>query len=116
MALSGVGSVCVNHPSVESVGRCKQCSKPFCNACKIQGPTGFFCSAECKQKHEVFVKRAQELDVKKGGLGLGYFLSRIVGWAVAILIIAVVLGVVGTIFAIPVLSPLVLNVRHSIGL
>lgn len=116
MALSGVGSVCVNHPSVEAVGRCKQCSKPFCNACKSQGPTGFFCSAECKQKHEVFVKRAQELDVKKGGLGVGYLLSRILGWAVAILIIAVVLGVVGTIFDIPVLSDFVQSVRGRIGM
>ncbi len=116
MALSGVGSVCVNHPMIESVGRCKQCSKPFCNACKIQGPTGFFCSAECKQKHEVFVKRAQELDVKKGGLGVGYLLSKILGWAVALLIIAVVLGVVGTIFSVPVLSPLVQSVKNSIGL
>ena len=116
MALSGVGSVCVNHPTIESVGRCKQCSKPFCNACKIQGPTGFFCSAECKQKHEVFVKRAQELDLKKGGLGIGYLLSKILGWAVALLIIAVVLGVVGTIFQVPVLWPLVQNVRGSIGL
>lgn len=116
MALAGTASGCINHPSVEAVGRCKQCSKPFCAACKIQGPTGFFCSAECKQKHEVFVKRAQELDVKRGGLGLGYMLSRIVGWAVAVLIIAVVLGVVGTIFNVPVLSLLVLNVRSAIGL
>lgn len=115
MALSGVGSVCVNHPSVEAVGRCKQCSKPFCSACKIQGPTGFFCSAECKQKHEVFVKRAQELDVKKRGIGVGYFLGRITGLAVALLIIAVVLGVVGTVFELPVLSDLVRNVRANIG-
>ena len=116
MALSGTASGCINHPSVEAVGRCKQCSKPICAACKIPGPTGVFCSAECKQKHEVFVKRAQELDVKKGGLGIGYILSRIVGWAVALLIIAIVLGVVGTIFSVPVLSPLVQSVRNSIGL
>ncbi|MCC6795091.1 MAG: hypothetical protein IT366_08225 [Candidatus Hydrogenedentes bacterium] len=115
MALSGVASVCVNHPSVEAVGRCKQCSKPFCAACKIQGPTGFFCSADCKQKHEVFVKRAQSLDVKKGGLGIGYALSKMMGWAIAVLIIAVVLVVAGTIFNIPVLSPIVHSVRGTIG-
>ncbi|MDZ4857395.1 MAG: hypothetical protein SGI88_00310 [Candidatus Hydrogenedentes bacterium] len=116
MGLSGTGSVCVNHPGVESVGRCKQCGKPFCNACKVQGPTGYFCSAECKQKHETFVKRAQELDVKKRGIGVGYFLGRIMGLAVALLVIAIILGVVGTIFQVPVLSDLVVNVRNTIGI
>ena len=116
MALSGTGSVCLNHPGVEAVGRCKQCSKPFCNACRIQGPTGYFCSAECRQKHEIFVKRAQELDVKRGGLGVGFFLKRILGLAVAILIIAIVLGVVGSVVETPVLTPLVGSVRNAIGI
>jgi len=116
MALSGVGSVCVNHPSVEAVGRCKQCSKPFCNACKVQGPTGYFCSAECKQKHEIFVKRAQELDVKKGGAGIGFLLGKLMGLLIAVAIIAVILGVVGSVVQVPVLSPLVHSVRASIGI
>ncbi|HRK32961.1 MAG TPA: hypothetical protein PLJ47_00090 [Candidatus Hydrogenedentes bacterium] len=116
MALSGTASGCINHPGVESVGRCKQCGTPFCNACKVQGPTGFFCSAVCKEKHEVFVKRAQELDTRKGRLGIGYFLGRIMGFAVALLVIAILLGVVGVVFQVPVLSPFVANVRNSIGI
>ncbi len=55
-------SGCINHPSIEAVGRCKQCGKPFCSTCEIPGPTGKFCSDPCKQRHEVFVKRAAKLD------------------------------------------------------
>ena len=61
MAL-GIASACVNHPTVEAAGRCKQCSKPFCSACEFKGPTGSFCSEACKQRHEVFVQRAAKLD------------------------------------------------------
>ena len=116
MALSGVGSVCVNHPSVEAVGRCKQCSKPFCNACRVQGPTGYFCSAECKQKHEVFVKRAQELDTKKGGMGIGFLVGKLISILIGVVIIAAIVGVVGSVFNVPVLTPLVQSVRASVGM
>lgn len=116
MAMAGLGSVCINHPGVEAVGRCKQCGKPFCNACKVSGPTGFFCSAECKQKHEVFVQRAQQLDSKKGGLGFGRLMRRGIGLIMVILIIAIALGVFGTIFQVPVLSPMVRSVRSMIGI
>ncbi len=61
MAL-GIASACINHPTVESCGRCKQCSKPFCSACEVPGPTGSFCSEACQKKHEVFVQRAAKLD------------------------------------------------------
>jgi hypothetical protein len=52
----------VNHPTVEAFGRCKQCTKPFCSACEVAGPTGSFCSEACKKKHETFVQRAAKLD------------------------------------------------------
>lgn len=106
---------CIKHPGVEAVGRCKQCGKPFCNACKEQGPTGYFCSAECKQKHETFVQRAQQLEQRRGGTGFGYRIRRFFGFAAAVLVIAIVLGVVGTLFEVPVLSNLVRSVRGSIG-
>jgi hypothetical protein len=61
MAL-GIASACVNHPSVEAAGRCKQCGKPFCSVCEVAGATGSFCSAACKEKHETFVQRAAKLD------------------------------------------------------
>jgi hypothetical protein len=58
----GIASACVNHPSIEATGRCKQCSRPFCSACAVQGATGQFCSNACKEKHESFVQRAAKLD------------------------------------------------------
>lgn len=61
MAL-GIASACVNHPAIEASGRCKQCSKPFCSACEVPGPTGSFCSGACLRKHEMFVQRAAKLD------------------------------------------------------
>lgn len=61
MAL-GIASACVNHPTVEASGRCKQCTKPFCSACEVPGPTGSFCSEACLKKHETFVQRAAKLD------------------------------------------------------
>lgn len=57
-----VTSTCLNHPSVEAVGRCKQCLKPICAACRVVGPVGIFCSNECKEKYELFVERAARLD------------------------------------------------------
>lgn len=59
---TGLKSTCTNHPSVEATGRCKQCSKPFCDACAIKGATGNFCSPECKARHEAYVQRAATLD------------------------------------------------------
>jgi len=58
-------STCTNHPGVAAVGRCKQCGKPFCTTCRIQGPTGRFCSEACKEQHQEFVKRAARLDDRR---------------------------------------------------
>jgi hypothetical protein len=63
--VSGTLSSCVNHPSVEATGRCKQCSKPFCDLCAVKGATGNFCSAHCKERHEAYVKRAAALDDRR---------------------------------------------------
>jgi hypothetical protein len=58
----GLASTCTLHPGFESVGRCKQCSKPYCSDCQVKGPTGMFCCEACKEMHEAFVNRAQQLD------------------------------------------------------
>ena len=58
----GLASACTAHPGFEAVGRCKQCSKPYCSDCQVNGPTGMFCSEACKETHEAFVNRAQQLD------------------------------------------------------
>lgn len=59
--LDGKLSGCINHPGVEATVRCKQCAKPVCGSCVVTGPTGRFCSIECRDRHEAFVKRAREL-------------------------------------------------------
>ncbi|MBX7258757.1 MAG: hypothetical protein K1Y02_20515 [Candidatus Hydrogenedentes bacterium] len=111
-----IGSVCLNHPGVEAEGRCKQCGKPFCNACKVQGPTGQFCSQECKQKHETFTQRAGALDAQqKKSAGFVATLRKVFNLALALAVIAVVLGIVGSVFEIPVLSNIVFQVRGLIG-
>lgn len=112
-----IESVCLNHPGVEAVGRCKQCGRPFCNACKIQGPTGLFCCEACKQKHESFTQRVGSLDAQqKRSAGFFATLRKAFNLALALLVIAVILGIAGSVFQIPVLSPIVGNVRALIGL
>ena len=99
-------SGCINHPSIESVGRCKQCGKPFCGTCELKGPTGRFCSEDCLKRHEVFVGRASKLDDMRGGSG---FLSKLMNrlkkllfYGAGALIILVVLHFIGV--QVPVVS------------
>ena len=88
-------SSCINHPSIEAVGRCKQCGKPYCSTCQTTGPTGHFCSGECKQGHESYVDRARKLDVAQRGGGFfakfGRLIKKVLVFGVVILIICVVL-------------------------
>ncbi|MCH7960038.1 MAG: hypothetical protein IID08_07905 [Candidatus Hydrogenedentes bacterium] len=99
-------SSCLNHPSVAAIGRCKQCGKPFCGACEIKGPTGNFCSDECKGLHETFVQRAAKLDdMKKKRSGLGAILKKIVVLGIVLLVVAFGADFMG--IEIPVLSEFV---------
>ena len=84
---SGMVSVCVNHPSVQATGRCKQCSKPFCDACVIKGPTGNFCSAACKTRHEAYVQRAAALDDMRRDTS---FFAKLWIWIRKLLVFAIV--------------------------
>ena len=117
MALGGLTSTCLNHPGIEAVGRCKQCGKPFCSACKVMGPTGLFCSDDCKKKHEAFVQRAAQLESRKASFNLMAKVRKLLGKLIVILILAVFLGVVGVLFPdFPVLGNLVVRVREIIGM
>ena len=109
MAL-GTPSSCINHPGIEAAGRCKQCGKPFCSACAVSGPTGKFCGDICKQKHEAFIQRAQQLD--RASPGGGYFIKarrlaiKLVIWVVVILAVALVLTKFH-LYEVPYLSPII---------
>lgn len=113
MAL-GIASGCINHPGVEAVGRCKRCGKPFCGTCRITGPTGNFCSEDCKVTHEQFTERAQKLDnmSRKSGLGrrLWYLGRKVLVFAVVILVLTVVLSFLG--IRVPVVSDLIGNLLN----
>ena len=99
-------SSCLNHPSVEASGRCKQCNKPYCTACRVQGPTGNFCSDECKVNHETFMRRAKALDDMKGAGGGMRTIKKFIGSVVTLSIAGVILAIAATImgFDIPVVS------------
>lgn len=103
---AGLASGCVNHPPIEAIGRCKQCGKPYCGTCQTVGPTGKFCSDACKESHEVFVQRAQQLDSMKKSSSFGAKLfviaKKVVIFGLAALIIAVILTFFGV--TIPVVS------------
>ena len=108
---------CINHPAVEAAGRCKQCSRPFCNACRVLGPTGQFCSETCKQKHEVFVQQAQAQDHKKGGLGIKGLVKKGVKIAIVVVIICVAItGADALVADIPVISQLSALIKGLIGM
>lgn len=108
----GLASACTAHPGFESIGRCKQCSKPFCSKCQTKGPTGIFCSETCKETHEQFVQRAQQYDnMRKDSTtfaSMMILLRKIVFGAFAVIIIGVILHYAGV--EIPVLSSLIRSV------
>lgn len=108
-------SGCINHPGVEAVTRCKQCSRPVCGACIESGPTGHFCSTTCRDKHQAFYLRAQQLDGKGRG-STGLKLRKLIAWLITAVVVCAVLGLIATLVYIPVLSDLTLRVRAIIGI
>jgi hypothetical protein len=112
-------SACVNHPAVEATTRCKACLKPICNACRVMGPTGVFCSTECKEKYEQFVERAARLEQMRKPKTFN--LARIRSIVIKVIILAAVVLVAGFVASlfdveIPVLSGIVERLRETAGL
>ena len=108
-------SGCINHPGVEATARCKQCGKPVCGACTVHGPTGKFCSEVCKEKHEGFMQRAQQMQQGSRRTGdiakLKRLLIKLVIWIVAL----VAVGFGAIYFQIPVLSNIAWKVYQFIA-
>jgi hypothetical protein len=106
-------SGCINHPSIEAEARCRQCGRPVCGKCVVTGPTGMFCSDNCKQRHEDFYRRAQELDTRPPST-LGAKFRWLLNWLVVVVaVIAAVVGV-AAVLPIPVLSDWVFYLRGYI--
>lgn len=105
---------CIHHPNMEAVNRCKQCTTPTCHKCTVMGPTGKFCSENCRNTHEAFIRSAQALNTKTRSAFFVKLRSRI-GTLIVLAGMLFAAGVVGTVFYIPVLSELTLKVRGIIG-
>ncbi|HOV32481.1 MAG TPA: B-box zinc finger protein [Candidatus Hydrogenedens sp.] len=116
--LDGRLSSCINHPSVAATARCKQCGKPVCGACVVSSPFGSFCSDACREKFEVFSKRAQELDrnTTQTRWNIGVRLRQFFSFIIVVLIVLITLGVIGTLFYIPVLSQIIFSIRAWLGI
>lgn len=108
-------SECINHPGVEATVRCKQCGKPACDACAVSGATGRFCSQDCKEKHEAFIRRAQQLETQKRRGSLSGGIRKLLSWIFIVAAVVFLLVVVGSIFTgIPILSDFAVWVRSLI--
>ncbi|HEX73151.1 MAG TPA: hypothetical protein ENN65_07530 [Candidatus Hydrogenedentes bacterium] len=108
-------SSCINHPGVEATVRCKQCGTPVCDTCVESGPTGRFCSPACRQKHEAFMQRAQQMDGRARS-GVFVKLRGLIGSIIIILVVLAVIGVAATLFPIPILSDLVFQLRGMLNI
>ena len=113
--LDGTASTCVNHPGMEANYRCKVCGKPVCGGCVRRAPTGNFCSDNCQKKHEQFSQRAATLD-SKGGSGLFVKLKGTIINIIIFVVALAVVGVIGSMWDIPVLSDLVFKVRGMLNM
>ncbi len=108
---------CINHPNVEAIGRCRQCSKPVCGECGVRGPQGLYCSEPCREKHEQFMKRAEELGLERvGRRGIAYHIRNLLGTLFMLAVVLFGIGFLATRFYIPVVSEVTETVRAFIGL
>jgi hypothetical protein len=106
MAL-GSESGCINHPGVEAVIRCKQCGRPACSVCRVKGPTGDFCSDACKDKHQAFVARAQQLESGRKvrrPFPLWRIVRKALAWSLLLVLVVLIAAIFGV--EIPYLTPL----------
>ncbi|MBN2312210.1 MAG: hypothetical protein JXR94_24740 [Candidatus Hydrogenedentes bacterium] len=95
---------------LDAIGRCKQCGARVTEFDKVTGPTGMFCSQECRQKHEAFIQRAEALHAthKKSYLGMVRALFRhFLGKVLALLVLLAFVAILATVFDLPVISDMV---------
>lgn len=102
---------------LDVIGRCKQCHTPVTSSSRVTGPTGLFCSAECKEKHEAFLRRAHELEShKRVPLSLAFRIRKLASTVVSLVVLLVILGLIAILFDIPVAAPVVRRVLGMFGL
>lgn len=103
---------CINHPGVEAIGRCRQCSKPVCKQCGVSGTNGIYCSDVCREKHEQFMQRAKSLDLDKNNRrGIFFQIRNWAGTLITLLAFIFALGFVSSLIYIPYLSEVTVKIR-----
>lgn len=76
---------CANHPTVETVLRCKKCEKLICVKCAVRTPTGYQCK-ECVRGQQKIFETSKPYDYITGFVtaallsGIGSFLISLVGF------------------------------------
>lgn len=97
---------------VDVTGRCKQCGAPVTDLDRVKGPTGIFCSVECKERHENFMRRAAQLEAgrPRGGGGLRRLFRKFVGKVFALAVLLAFICALGMFFKIPILSDMLDNI------
>lgn len=108
---------CINHPGIEAIGRCRQCSKPVCSNCGVRGAAGIYCCDICREKHEQFVQRAKDMDLNRATRrGVFFHLRKLVGSLIMLAVVLFALGFTASIVYIPVLSEITEVVRARLGI
>jgi hypothetical protein len=94
---------------VDTIGRCKQCNGRITRDNRVRGPHGLYCSEACKEMHEEFLERVEEVDADKGVKfsRFGLFFRRLIGKLIVLAILAVFLCALAYFIEIPYLSEFV---------
>lgn len=71
---------CYNHPTIETLLRCKRCDNPICVKCAIKTPTGYQCP-DCVKKHQKIFDTATMIDHP-----LGFVTSLILSGIASVLV------------------------------
>jgi len=80
------------------------------------GPTGKFCSENCRATHEAFIQNAKSAASSKAPSLFFVKVRQTIGALLGIAAVLLAAGVVGTVFYIPVLSNLVYWLRSILGI
>jgi hypothetical protein len=102
-----ISSGCINHPAIEAVARCKQCMKPVCKTCIVDGPMGKYCSASCKEKHEMYVKKAQDAELTRRKPSHSGKIKELIAKLIILLVVLAGLGAAAAYFDVPVVGDMV---------
>jgi hypothetical protein len=107
---------CVNHPGFEAIVRCKRCGTPVCGRCVVMGPTGRYCSVECRENEQALRQKAADLAPEPMPTRRSLRLKKAIKNLIGLIIILTGIAAAGILFPIPVLSDFIAQIRGMLGL